>query len=164
VVGVPDGTNAESTGTENQDPGTPADQVNAEVSREGVLGWWQTLFGQDPTQGQYQAGGGGQGGQFMFADVAELDSVIKQWEDERDGIKADRQTISDAYYSINEPASDVMSRAQASASRDSLANMYQHSDAMLRYAENYIAKLKASRQQMAVQEEGARDNFRSVQA
>jgi hypothetical protein len=42
--------------------------------------------------------------------------------------------------------------------------MYWHSDAMLNYAENYIAKLKASRQQMAVQEEGARDNFRSVQA
>src|SRR5262245_40873459 len=100
----------------------------------------------------------------MFADVHELDGVIKQWEDERDGIKADRQTISDAYYSITDPAGDVMSRAQASASKDSLANMWQHSDAMLQYAENYIAKLKASRQQMAVQEEGAQQNFRSVQA
>lgn len=162
-MGVPDGTNAENTETGNQDPGTPADQVNAEVTREGVLGWWKTLFGGDPTQ-QYQAGGGGQGGQFMFADVHELDSVIKQWEDERDQIKADCQTISDAYHSIAEPAKDVMSRANTKASKDSLANMWQHSNAMFEYAENYIAKLKASRQQMVVMEEGAHANFRSVQA
>lgn len=162
-MGVPDGTNAQDTDDMAEDVGSAADQVNAEVTREGVLGWWKTLFGGDPTQ-QYEAGGGGQGGQFMFADVHELDAVIKQWEDERDGIKEDRQTIADAYYSINDPAGDIMSKAQAAASKDSLANMWQHSNAMLEYAENYIEKLKASRQQMSVQEEGARENFRSIQA
>jgi hypothetical protein len=161
VVGVPDGANADDTGTDNQDPGTPADQVNAEIVREGVLGWWRSLFGQgDP----YQAGGGGQGGQFMFASIEDLDDVIKKWETERDGINDDRNAISEAYYSINEPASDLMSRAQAAASRDSLANMWQHSDAMLTYANNYISKLKASRDQMQVMEDGARDNMRSIQA
>jgi hypothetical protein len=161
VVGVPDGTNADDTGTGDQDPGTPADQVNAEIVREGVLGWWRSLFGQgDP----YQAGGGGQGGQFMFASIEELDDVIKKWETERDGISEDRNAIAEAYYTVREPASDLMSRAQAAASRDSLANMWQHSDAMLTYANNYIAKLKASRDQMQVMEDGARDNMRSIQA
>lgn len=160
-MGVPDGANADDTGTDNQDPGTPADQVNAEITREGVLGWWRSLFGQsDP----YQAGGGGQGGQFMFASIEDLDDVIKKWETERDGISDDRNAISEAYYSIREPASDLMSRAQAAASRDSLANMWQHSDAMLTYANNYITKLKASRDQMQIMDDGARDNMRSIQA
>lgn len=161
-MGVPDGTNAE-TDTGAEDPGTPAEQVNAAVVSETVLGWWRGLFGQDPTQGQYQAGGGGKGGQFMFASLEELDGVIKQWEDERDGIKEDSQKISDAYYAINDPAGDLMSRAQASASRDSLANMWQHSDAMLQYANHYIEKLRDSRRQMSLQEEGARQNFRSIE-
>ena len=49
---------------------------------------------------------------------------------------------------IAEPAADPMSVGQADASRNSLANMWQHSNAMLRYAENYIEKLKASHKQM----------------
>jgi hypothetical protein len=63
---------------------------------------------------------------------------------------------------IAEPAADAMSRYQADASRDSIANMFQHNTAMLRYAESYIEKLKASREQMAVMEDGNRDRLRSV--
>jgi hypothetical protein len=163
VVGVPDGANADDTGAGDQDPGTPADQVAVEVTREGVLGWWRSLFGLDPTE-QYQAGGGGQGGQFMFASIEELNGVITKWETERDGIKADRDAIAEAYYSIGAPAGDSMSKGLATASQDSIANMWQHSNAMLNYADNYIAKLKASRQQMSVEEEGAHDRFRNIQA
>ncbi|WP_133902381.1 hypothetical protein [Actinophytocola oryzae] len=160
---MPDGTNADDTGTDDQDPGTPADQVNGEIVREGVLGWWRALFGLNPTE-EYQAGGGGAGGQFMFASIEELDTVITRWEDERDGILADREKISEAYYSITPPAGDSMSRGQATASQDSLANMWHHNDAMLKYAENYIAKLKASRRQMSLNEEGADARFRTIQA
>lgn len=158
-VVMPDGANA---GTGEQNPGTPADQVNMEITREGVLGWWRSLFGLggDP----YQAGGGGTGGQFMFASLDELDTVIKRWETERDGIIADRNVISDAYYALKPPAADPMSRDLTSASRDSLANLWNHSQSMLLYAENYIQKLKASRRQMSVTEEGSRDHFRSIQA
>lgn len=159
---MPDGTNADNTGTGNQDPGTPAQQVNAEIVTQNVLGWWRGLFGGDPTQ--YQAGGGGKGGQFMFASVDELNGVIKQWETERDGIQADRDKISEAYYMIEDPAGDVMSRGQAAASKNSLANMWQHSDAMLKYAENYITKLYESRDQMQVMEDGAHRNFKNIQA
>jgi hypothetical protein len=163
VVGVPDGTNAEDTGTDNQDPGTPADQVNAEITREGVLGWWRSLFGMDSDQ-PYQAGGGGTGGQFMFASIEDLNGVIKKWEDERDGINDDCTAISEAYYTVRDPAADSMSVEQAKASRDSLANMWNHSSAMLTYANNYIDKLKASRDQMQTMEHGAHSTIRSVQA
>ncbi len=148
-MGVPDGTNADDTGTGNQDPGTPADQVN-------------TTIVTDPTQ--YQAGGGGKGGQFMFASVDELNGVIKQWETMRDDIQDDKDKIADAYFKIKAPAGDVMSQGQASASRDSLANLWQHSDAMLKYADNYITKLYESRDQMQVMEDGAHSNFKSIQA
>lgn len=159
---MPDGTNADNTDTGNQDPGTPAQQVDATIVSQNVVSWWRGLFGGDPTQ--YQAGGGGKGGQFMFASIEELDGVIKKWETERDGIKDDRDQISTAYWSINNPAADVMSKGQAEASKNSLANMYWHSDAMLKYAENYISKLHDSRNQMQVMEDGAHHNFKSIQA
>ena len=160
MVGVPDGTNAESTGTETEDPGTPTEQVNNEINAAEVSSWWRSLFGMDP----YQAGGGGTGGQFMFASLDELDTVLQKWTDERDGILADRDAIADAYHAVKEPAGDMMSLSQANASRDSLANMWHHSDSMLKYAENYIAKLNASRKQIAVTEDGAHARMRSIQA
>ncbi len=165
-MGVPDGANADGTsadGTEPQDPGTPADQVNAEITSAEVAAWWKSLFGFGEPQ-PHEAGGGGTGGQFMFASVDELNRVITRWEEERDGILADRDAIAEAYYSIAEPASDPMSQDLAGASRDSLANMWQHSVAMLKYAENYIEKLYASRDQIAVMEDGARDRMRGVRA
>lgn len=165
-MGVPDGANAEGANadeTEPRDPGTPADQVHAEITAAEVTAWWKSLFGFGEPQ-PYEAGGGGTGGQFMFASIDELNGVITKWEEERDGILADRDAIAEAYYSIAEPASDDMSQELAGASRDSLANMWQHSDAMLKYAENYIAKLYASRDQIAVMEDGARDRMRTVQA
>jgi hypothetical protein len=161
VVAVPDGTNTENT--ENEDPGTPEDQVNAEIAREssGVLAWWRSLFGDDQP---YEAGGGGRGGQFMFASVDQLNGIITRWEQERDGIKADCDHIADAYYAINYPAGDPMSVEQADASKNSLANMWWHSYAMLGYAERYIEKLAASRDQMTAMEDGAREQFRNIQA
>jgi len=180
-VGVPDGATAEEHGgdvpgsstasnptataevpaTGEQDPGTPADQVNAEIAYAEVTEWWKSLFGSggDP----HLAGGGGTGGQFMFANIEELDSVITKWEGERDGIAADKETIAGSYYLIAEPASDSMSAAQATASRNSLAIMWEHSDQMLKYAENYIAKLKASREGMATMETGVRDTFKGIE-
>lgn len=160
MVGVPDGTNAENSGTDGKpDPGTPTEQVNNEITAAEVSSWWRSLFGMD----QYQAGGGGTGGQFMFASLEELDGVIKKWTDERDGILADRDAIADAYHTVRDPAGDMMSRSQATASKDSLANMWHHSDSMLKYAENYIAKLNASRKQIAVTEDGAHARMRSIQ-
>lgn len=162
-MAVPDGANTDNTdNTDQRDPGTPEDQVNQEITSTEVNEWWRSLFGfGDPSP--HQAGGGGQGGQFMFANLEDLDAIIGQWEDEREAILADRQAIADAYRTISEPAGDVMSMLQAGASRDSLANLWQHSDAMLKYADNFIAKLHASRRQIAAGEDGAREQIRSVE-
>lgn len=179
-MGVPDGATAEHGGNDQepaatntaattdapvdgeQDPGTPADQVNAEIAYAEVSEWWKSLFGSggDP----HEAGGGGTGGQFMFANIEELDGVITKWKGERDGILADKETIAQAYGMIAEPAGDTMSAVQATASRNSLAIMWEHSDQMLKYAENYILKLQASRDGMATTETGVRDTFKSMEA
>jgi hypothetical protein len=160
VVGVPDGANTDNTEQE-QEPGTPQEQVEQEIASTEVMNWWRSLFGLGGDQ-PHESGGGGTGGQFMFADLEELDAVIARWEDEREGILADRRAISETYDTIAPPAGDMMSSVQISASQASLANMYQHNNAMLRYAENYIAKLRASREQMATMDEGARANLRNV--
>jgi hypothetical protein len=161
VVGVPDGANTDNTNTE-QEPGTPAEQVEQEIASTEVLNWWRSLFGLGGEPQPHESGGGGTGGQFMFASLDELDAVITKWEEERDGILADRDAIYKAYDHLEPPAADDMSNEATNASRDSLANLFQHNNAMLRYAENYIEKLKASREQMAVMDEGARDNLRSI--
>lgn len=173
-MGVPDGANpgrhratetgADDTGTDNteqQDPGTPSDQVDGEIARAEISDWLKGLFGFGDPQ-PHEAGGGGTGGQFMFASIEELNGVIKQWEKERDGIVADSQAICDAYYMVKSPAADNMSQGQTTASKNSLATMWQHSEAMLKYANDYIAKLYASKVDMEMNEEGGRDTMRSV--
>ena len=162
-MGVPDGANTDNTDTE-QEPGTPEEQVEQEIASTEVLNWWRSLFGLGGEPQPHESGGGGTGGQFMFASLEELDAVITRWETERDGILEDRRAISAAYERIEAPAADDMSNEATAASRDSLANMFQHNNAMLRYAENYIEKLLASREQMAVMDEGARDRLRSIRS
>lgn len=158
---MPDGANTDNTDTE-QEPGTPAEQVDQEIASTEVLNWWRSLFGLGGPAQPHESGGGGTGGQFMFANLEELDAVINRWQEARDGLLDDREKIYNAYEHLESPAADDMSAAATSASRDSVANMFQHNNAMLRYAENYIEKLMASREQMAVMEDGARDRLRSI--
>lgn len=156
---MPDGAN---TGNTEQEPGTPAEQVRQEIAATEFRDFWRSVlpFGGEPQP--HQSGGGGTGGQFMFASLDELDGVISRWEQELRGILADREQITEARRVIADPAADQMSQWQARVSRESLGELLKHNDAMLRYAENYIAKLLASREQMAVMEDGARDRMRSV--
>jgi hypothetical protein len=178
VVGVPDGANAgrhrapeDTEGTENpqnsgaeeteEDPGTPAEQVQLEIAAAQAAGVLPSIFG---FGGPHEAGGGGTGGQFMFADLAELDGVITEWETERDGIEADRDAIDVAMGLIAEPAGDMMSAGLTSTSKQSLEAMKNHSGAMLDYANEYLNKLYASRQQMAIMEDGAVAHMRGVRA
>jgi hypothetical protein len=181
VVGVPDGANAgrhraaepaepattdATTDTtedpQEQPPGTPEDQVNGEIARAEISDWLRDLFPFGDGATPHQAGGGGTGGQFMFASLEELDGIIAKWKEERDGIIADRDAILAAQDTVAPPAGDTMSVELTEASKSSLAAMKQHSEAMLKYANDYIAKLYASRVQMATQEEGARETMHSV--
>jgi hypothetical protein len=138
---VPDGDT--NTGT---DPLPPADQVNLEISTGRVMEWLGGLFG---TDWQTTAGGGGTGGQFMFANVAELDSVISQWKDQREAIYADGVKIRQAMDVIVAPAGDAMSGGMANSATTSLDVLFRHNQEMRKYADAYIQKLEASRMSMA---------------
>lgn len=172
-MGVPDGASPETEannetaedappaeGQENEPP-PPGDQVDAEITSTEVREWLGGIFGFG-TAPEHESGGGGAGGQFMFADVAELDAVVTQWNTQRDEIQADQDKIIAAYHDIAEPAGDEMSQGQADASRKSLLNMWKHNFQMLQYADNYIQKLGLARGDMVAQDEDAETVMRTM--
>lgn len=97
--------------------------------------------------------GGGEGGQFVFADLAELKSVTDQWKAERDRIVSDGKKINRAIELCTPPAGDLMSKYQANALRKSLTEALNHNQAMFSYADGYVQKLEASHTSMAATEQ-----------
>lgn len=168
-MGVPDGTNTNNNGDSGdtnteQDPGTPAEQVEREVVSTEWNDFWRSFFLFGEAQ-PHQSGGGGGSGQFMFASLEELDGVIAQWEQQLQEIVDDRREIDIAREALHTPpAGDPMSTQQTVTSRESIWQLYKHNEAMYQYASKYIAKLRASRTQMATTDDGNRDNLRSIQA
>lgn len=161
MVGVPDGATGDNEDPTPQGAGAPDDQIAGTVAVAGVyeslakriLPMVPGLPGvmQLP---DLQTGGGGAGGTYMFASLEELDSVIGQWEELIEELKADQVRIEDANGGLAEPAGDKVSGRNVSVSRETVAQMRKHNDTLLRYAAGYTAKLKASRKQMAVKEDG----------
>lgn len=152
---------AGTTDQQGQPPPPPPDkQIDQEISLGKVFEGLGKLFGAGGWE--TTAGGGGQGGQFMFASLADLDAVITQWETQLDAIQKDGLAISQAALNIGPPAEDGMSRGQANATKGSLLKLKEHNDAMRDYAVEYIKKLKASRASMANTEHGNESQMRSV--
>jgi hypothetical protein len=155
-VVVPDGT----TGDPTQPPANPGDQIEAEIALGRVVEVLTGLFGGPGASPQ--AGGGGQDGKFMFASLADLDSVIAQWQNELQAIMDDGEQIRNTATFIREPADDGMSRGHAKAARESLTKLLEHNVAMRDYADEYIKKLQASRQSMANADLNGRGHMNSV--
>jgi hypothetical protein len=154
---VPDASTSDPQG---QQPSPPADkQIDQQISLGNVIDRLGSLFGAD---WQTPAGGGGTGGQFMFASIAELDAVIAQWEKELEAIRADGITIDEAAGFVEPPAQDGMSVGQADATRQSLIKLREHNTAMRGYAEEYIKKLKASRASMTNTDQGNEAQLRNA--
>jgi hypothetical protein len=130
----------------NEPPPSPEDQIKQQINLGAVAGWLGDLFGADWGK---QAGGGGTGGQYMFADLNELNGVITQWETELEAIKKDGQAIRQAAALVEAPAQDGMTIAQAEVTRTSLTTLREHNDAMRDYAQGYLDKLRASRDSIA---------------
>jgi hypothetical protein len=93
------------------------------------------------------SGGGGAGGQYVFASLAELDGVIAEWEALRDRIRGRGAMLSRAVSVIEPPADDLMSRLQANTAARSLERAQEHRQAMEDYATGYVEKLRAARTQ-----------------
>lgn len=85
------------------------------------------------------------GGRYVFANLAELDQVIAEWQSLREGIQTDGDRLKQAMQMIRPPAEDIMSRVQAEATVRSLRKAVSHNKAMLDYTDTFIAKLHAAR-------------------
>lgn len=172
-MGVPDGATPESetndeaaqdappSGGEETEPPPPDEQVDNEIMTAEAREWLGGIFGFG-TGAEHESGGGGAGGQFMFANVDELDVVITKWNSQRDEIQEDQERIIAAYHEIAEPAADEMSRGQANAARSSLISMWEHNFQMLQYTDNYIEKLTLARSDMATMDEDAATSLRTT--
>ncbi len=88
-------------------------------------------------------------GNYVFADLEELDGIIAEWSAIRDRIESRRHKLAQAYGLITPPAEDVMSRLHAGYTRGSLKKALDHNDAMRAYAKAYVEKLTAAREQYA---------------
>jgi hypothetical protein len=110
----------------------------------------------------FDGGGGGAGGQFVFADLAALDTAIARWTALKDRIGGRGRKIARARDRCNPPAEDVMSRRQADAAREAMNKKLLHNDAMRAYADAYLHKLADSRATMAAAEQSNTHRLRNT--
>jgi hypothetical protein len=158
---VPDGSTTDQQGQQPPQPPLPPDQqIKQQISLGQVTDWLGNLFGAggwEPT-----AGGGGTGGQFMFASIDELNTVIQQWQTELAAITADGIKVGQAISFVQAPAGDDMSTGQANATRDSLVKLQEHNNAMRDYAQKYLEKLIASRDHIVATEANNQTRMQNV--
>lgn len=127
-------------GQQNQ-PMTAEQQVSAEIYVDKAARWINGMFGNDWNS---ESGGGGAGGEYTFTDPAELQAIITQWEQIRDEVMVDGETIRQAIGFVRAPADDPMSTMQAEATVQSLLKLQDHNRAMFKYADGYVIKLKTA--------------------
>jgi hypothetical protein len=106
------------------------------------------------------SGGGGSNGQYVFADLTELNSIKNEWTRIHDDILRDQVQLSRALRVVDPPAQDEMSTTQVHAVVDSLTLARRHNETMAAYASSYIDKLNAAQQQYAIENEAAATRVR----
>lgn len=161
-MGVPDGTNADTN------PGTPEEQINNTVTSVSL---YETVSNaMAPVLGILGAGmptalptgGGGGGGSYMFANLEELDGVIRQWRDLVDELKADQGRVRHAVDNLARPAGDDVSGENFRESNKVVSAMQRHNETLMKYAAHYVKKLEDCRKQMATTEEGNQTSMNQV--
>ncbi|GAB2782428.1 hypothetical protein [Amycolatopsis magusensis] len=105
----------------------------------------QKVWGSLPTADAPAAAPGGAGGSFEM-DAEELDAVIGLWEAELDKLVEDAQVIEDISWSFTPPATDDASVGYVNAGVDSIEALRSQNDSMLKYAQEYVKKLKAAKE------------------
>jgi hypothetical protein len=108
------------------------------------------------------SGGGGEGGHYVFANLADLDTIITDLETLLADIQQDRDDLERTAGLITPPAEDHMSTGQADAVVTFLEKARTHNLAMDTYAANELAKLKAARQTYATTDDNAATRLRSI--
>ena len=115
-----------------------------------------------PARSVYVPYDGGQGGNYVFADLDHLDRIITRWTALRDDLADDRISIGRAIQKIAPPADDRPSVTQAKAAGASLHKGQLHNQAMVDYVNGYIEKLQATRARYAAIEETNADTLRNA--
>lgn len=108
------------------------------------------------------SGGGGTDGNYMFASIEELDSLVDEWLALRERIFERGRRIVRARDLIEPPARDPMSREHANVIAHSMAKALAHNDAMRTYTKKYIAKLTMSRDQYTSDDNEAAVSVRNI--
>src|SRR5207302_903190 len=108
------------------------------------------------------SGGGGAGGQFVFASLGELDGIITDLEKLRDDIRSDGVKLNQAQQLIEPPGEDIMSRLEAKTTIHSLGKAIEHNKMMATYADTEIAKMRAARNAYANSDDEGAARLRNV--
>lgn len=107
--------------------------------------------------GRSAGGGAGGGGGYTFT-PEEIDEVIRQWEDLREGLRDDldeARTIA----SVRAPGNEFASGDFASAASPSGTALYEQTLRMIDYVERYIQALNQAKGATEAQNEQARDDI-----
>lgn len=106
-----------------------------------------------PNDGATTPGSAGSG-EYVYADLGELDEIISGWETQGDDVRIDENLLTDAYFSLTPGTADVVTTHYFAALGDTFDVFYQHTSEMSAYIAHHAAKLQASRQLIALTEDG----------
>lgn len=116
--------------------------------------------GTTPPYLQYGSGGGD--GQYVFADLEQLDGIIAALDAELCEMREDDRLFQQAISLIDAPAADHMSVAQVKAYRSSLRIGWRNHKEMVDYVENQFVKLRAARQAYEDSDTVAAERLRDI--
>lgn len=148
---------AEESEQDSTPPRATEEQIQDEIEHGEALAGIGEFLG---TNWDLQAGGGGTGGQYMFANLDDLDAVITEWRAQIQSIGRDGVAIEHALAHLRAPADDHMSMAYVRAAGDSLRALQRHNFAMWEYADQYLQKLEASRASIVASESASTSTMR----
>jgi hypothetical protein len=103
-------------------------------------------------------------GEYVFADLAELDAVTAKWTALRDAIQEDGELLRQAQILIYPPAEDDMSRQQPHSVVESLAEAVVHNEAMVTSTQSCLDKLTAARDLYVSEDATSVSRLRSIDA
>lgn len=107
-------------------------------------------------------GGGGAGGNYVFTDLAHLDTIIARWVAVRDRIGPNSDKLIQAGDVVYPPADDPASQRQAEALVKSVNAASVHNESVFRYATTYVERLNAVREAYATTEQTNTDHVTAV--
>lgn len=106
--------------------------------------------------------GDGAGGQYVFANLDQINEIIFEAETLLTDIRDDGASLLRAQQRVEPPAEDIMSAMEANATVRSLDQAITHNQAMASYVDAQLAKLRACRDEYARTDADGAGRLRTV--